>query len=141
MGPTSNYMHKVTNRSMNNVWVCSKFAIKTTKLIFLLSTLNRFHTTFGGLKWHLGSYLFKFFSIKLCSQYLLRCIMYIFYDTTRNQTQIVGLFFKKGVLEFLVKILDKYSYKEFLKISCKTRLLQRYFSRILITAIKIMQLT
>ena len=30
---------------------------------------------------------------------------------------VVGLFFKKGVLEFLIKILDKYTYKEFLKVS------------------------
>ena len=28
----------------------------------------------------------------------------------------VGLFFKKSVLEFVVKILDKYTNKEFLKI-------------------------
>ena len=31
-------------------------------------------------------------------------------------TKLVGLFFKKGVLEFVVKILDKYTNKEFLKI-------------------------
>ena len=31
-------------------------------------------------------------------------------------TALVRLFFKKGVLEFVVKILDKYIYKEFLKI-------------------------
>ena len=30
--------------------------------------------------------------------------------------QLVGLFFKKGALEFVVKILDKYTNKEFLKI-------------------------
>ena len=33
-----------------------------------------------------------------------------------EQTQLVGLFFKKGVLEFVVKILDEYTSKEFLKI-------------------------
>ena len=36
----------------------------------------------------------------------------------------MGLFFTKGVLEFVLKILEKYTYKEFLKIpfenwSCK----------------------
>ena len=34
----------------------------------------------------------------------------------KKQTQLVTLFFKKDVLEFVVKILDKYTYKEFLKI-------------------------
>ena len=34
----------------------------------------------------------------------------------KDDTQLVGLFFTKGVLEFVVKILDKYTYKEFLKI-------------------------
>ena len=34
----------------------------------------------------------------------------------KEQTQLVGLFFKKGVLEFVVKILDKYTNKQFLKI-------------------------
>ena len=33
----------------------------------------------------------------------------------KEETQLVGLFFTKGVLEFVVKILDKYTYKEFLK--------------------------
>ena len=33
----------------------------------------------------------------------------------KEETQLDGLFFTKGVLEFVVKILDKYSYKEFLK--------------------------
>ena len=33
-----------------------------------------------------------------------------------EKTQLVGLFFTKGVLEFVVKIPDKYTYKEFLKI-------------------------
>ena len=28
---------------------------------------------------------------------------------------LVGLFFKKGVLEYVAKILDKYTYKEFPK--------------------------
>ena len=33
-----------------------------------------------------------------------------------EETQLVGLFFIKGVTELVVKILDKYTYKEFLKI-------------------------
>ena len=34
----------------------------------------------------------------------------------KEETQLVGLFFKKGVVEELVvKIVDKYIYKEFLK--------------------------
>ena len=34
----------------------------------------------------------------------------------KEETQLVGLFFMKGVVELVVKILDKYTYKEFLKI-------------------------
>ena len=34
----------------------------------------------------------------------------------KEETQLVGLFFRKIVLEFVIKILDKYTYKEFLKI-------------------------
>ena len=34
----------------------------------------------------------------------------------KEKKQLVGLFFTKGVLKFVVKILDKYTYKEFLKI-------------------------
>ena len=34
----------------------------------------------------------------------------------KQETQLVGLFFTKGVVEPVVKILDKYTYKEFLKI-------------------------
>ena len=33
-----------------------------------------------------------------------------------EETQLVGLFSAKGVAEFVVKILDKYTNKEFLKI-------------------------
>ena len=33
----------------------------------------------------------------------------------KEETQLVGLFFKKGVVELAVKILDKCTYKEFLK--------------------------
>ena len=33
----------------------------------------------------------------------------------KEQTQLVGLFFKKGVLEFVVTIQDKYTNKEVLK--------------------------
>ena len=52
---------------------------------------------------------------------------------------LVGLFFNKAVLEFLVKILDKYAYKEFPKCLSKTELLHRHLSRVLIIAIKITQ--
>ena len=34
----------------------------------------------------------------------------------KEETQLVGLIFTRGVLEFVVKILDKYIYKKFLKI-------------------------
>ena len=34
----------------------------------------------------------------------------------KDEIQLVGLFFTKGALEFVVKVLDKYTYKEFLKI-------------------------
>ena len=34
----------------------------------------------------------------------------------KEETQLVVLFFSEGVVELVVKILDKYTYKEFLKI-------------------------
>ena len=34
----------------------------------------------------------------------------------KEKAQLVGLFFKKGVVELVLKILDKYTYKEFLKL-------------------------
>ena len=42
--------------------------------------------------------------------------MYFLLRYYKEETQLAGLFFTKGVLEFVVKILDKYTYKEFLKI-------------------------
>ena len=45
------------------------------------------------------------------------------------------LFFKIGVLEFVVKILDKCTSKDILKIYSKTEFFQRYFSRILMISI------
>ena len=45
--------------------------------------------------------------------------MYCLLRYYKEQTQVVGLFFKKGVLEFVVKILDKYADKEFLKTPVK----------------------
>ena len=45
--------------------------------------------------------------------------MYIMYYSLRyykEETQLVRLFFRKGVAELVVKILDKYTDKEFLKI-------------------------
>ena len=45
--------------------------------------------------------------------------MYCLLRYYKEQTQVVGLFFKKGILEFVVKILDKYADKEFLKTPVK----------------------
>ena len=42
--------------------------------------------------------------------------MYFLLKYYKEETRLMGLFFTKGVLEFVVKILDKYTYKEFLKI-------------------------
>ena len=47
-------------------------------------------------------------STKMHYYYLLRYCM--------KQTQLLGLFFKKDVTELVVKILEKYTYKEILKI-------------------------
>ena len=47
----------------------------------------------------------------------------------------MGLFFKIGALEFVVKILDKCTSKEFLKINSKTDFFHRNFSRILMIII------
>ena len=64
----------------------------------------------------MGSYLFKFFWIILYSQYLLQCITYCLLRYHKEEAQLVGLFFKKDVLEFVAKILLKYTNNEFLKI-------------------------
>ena len=92
-----------------------KVTYKDTQMILLLLTLKRFHTSFGGLEQQLKSYLFKLFWIKLCSQYLLQCVMCYLLRYYKQQVQLVGLFFKKAALEFVVKILDKYNNKEILK--------------------------
>ena len=42
--------------------------------------------------------------------------MYYSLHIYMEETQLVGLFFTKGVVELMVKVLDKYTYKEFLKI-------------------------
>ena len=42
--------------------------------------------------------------------------MYYLLRYYEKETQLVGLFFTKGILEFVVKFLDKYIYKEFQKI-------------------------
>ena len=112
---TQQEMDKVSNRSMNNVWSLLKVSYKDNRTTFLLLPLNKFHTSFGGLKWWYRNYLCKFFWLKLSSQYLLRCIMYYSLRYYKEETQLVGLFFTKGVLEFVVKILDKYTSKEFPK--------------------------
>ena len=54
--------------------------------------------------------------LTLHGQYLLRCIMYYLLRYYKEETQLKGLFFTKGVLEFVVKTLDKFTYKESLKI-------------------------
>ena len=64
----------------------------------------------------MGSYLFKFFWIILYSQYLLQCITYCLLRYYKEEAQLAELFFKKDVLEFVVKILLKYTNNEFLKI-------------------------
>ena len=112
---TQQEMDKVSNKIMNNVWSLLKVSYKDNRKTFLLLTLNKFHTSFGGLKWWYRNYLCKFFWLKLSSQYLLRCIMYYSLRYYKDDTQLVGLFFTKGVLEFVVKILDKYTSKEFPK--------------------------
>ena len=47
---TEQVMDKVSNRSMKNVWSLLKVRNKSTRTTFLLLTLNKFHTSFGGLK-------------------------------------------------------------------------------------------
>ena len=47
---------------------------------------------------------------------MLGCIMYFLLKYYKEEIQLMGLFFTEGVLEFVVKILDKYTYTEFLKI-------------------------
>ena len=42
--------------------------------------------------------------------------MYYLLGYYKEETQLEGLFFIKGVVELAVKILNKYTYKEFLKI-------------------------
>ena len=41
---------------------------------------------------------------------------YVLFKYYKKETQLVRVFFTKGVLELVVKILDIYTYKEFLKI-------------------------
>ena len=57
------------------------------------------------------------YQLKLYSQYLLRCIMYYLQRYYKEEAQLVGLLFTNGVLAFVVKILHKCTYKEFLKIA------------------------
>ena len=86
-------MHQVGNSSVNSI--CSKFAIKT-KLTFFDVT-DPFNKTIQSIP----SIIYYVLSFKIL----------------QGARQLVGLFFEKGVPEFLVKILHKYTYKEFLKIS------------------------
>ena len=43
-------------------------------------------------------------------QYLLRCIMYYSLRYCKEEKQLVELFFTKGVVESVVKVLDKCTY-------------------------------
>ena len=56
--------------------------------------------------------------------------MYSLLEYYKEQTQLVGLFFKKFVLEFVVKILDKYNNKvsknPFLKLNVFTDIFQEF---------------
>ena len=108
-------MDKASYRSISNVWNLLKASLKDTRRTFLLLTLSKFHTIFGELKWWYGSYLCKFFWLKPYSQYLLRCIIYYSLRYYKEETQLVGLFYTKGVVELVAKILDQYTYKEFQK--------------------------
>ena len=81
---TQQVMDKISNRSMKNVWSLLKVGSKDTRTTFLLLTLNKFPTSFGGLKWCYGSYLCKFFWLKLYNQYLLKCIYYALFNKTRQ---------------------------------------------------------
>ena len=47
---------------------------------------------------------------------MLKYIKYFLLIYYKEEIQLVGLFFTKGVLGFVVKILNKYTYKEFLRI-------------------------
>ena len=93
-----------------------KVSYDDTKIFFLLLTLIRFHTSFGRSKLWLGNYLFTFFWIKL--QSISTPMYHTLFSTKILQRAGIagGTFFKKGVLEFVVKILDKYTNKKFLKI-------------------------
>ena len=42
--------------------------------------------------------------------------MYYSLSYYKDERQLVGLFFTKGIVELVVKIQDKYTYKELLKI-------------------------
>ena len=122
-----------------------KVSYKDTRTMLSLLTLNRFHTSHGSSKKQLGNYIFRLILMKL---YLLRCILYCLLFYYNEQTRLVGLLFKRDVLEFVVKILDKYTNKELLKIPLLNwTSSQVFWSRILITSItlinnlKCMQLT
>ena len=90
-----------------------KVFYEDNKTNLFIVNIKQISHLFWRIKIRLGIYLFKFFSMKLYSQYLQK---YIIYYLSRYYI-LVGLFFKKGILEYLVKIIDKYTYKEFLKIS------------------------
>ena len=61
-----------------------------------LSSVNHTTKTIHHHHIHLNSS-----DINVYSQYLLRCIMYYLLRYYKDQTQLVGLFFKKDVREFV----------------------------------------
>ena len=76
---TQHVIDKISNRSINNIWRLLTISQKDTRTKFSLLTLNKFHTSFGGLKWWYGSYLCKFFWLKLYCQHLWKCIYYVLF--------------------------------------------------------------
>ena len=76
---TKHVIDEISNRSINNVWRLLTISQKDTRTKFSLLTLNKFHTSFGGLKWWYGSYLCKSFWLKLYCQYLWKCIYYVLF--------------------------------------------------------------
>ena len=133
VSPTSNYTHKINHRSMDNIWSLFKVCYKqNTRTVFLWLILNRFHISFGGSNYWLGRYLFnetvQLISTKIFNVFMYLSFIYIlkYYKEPDTASET---FFIKGLLEIIVKILDKYSCKEFLKIPFRTWISSQIFSK------------